>query len=132
MSYTLNRTGEDIDAIGTMQSATGSLASLPDSTNTTVVSLTLTAGTWLVYGKVVMRAGAGGFLTISISTTNNALAAETDGIVTVPANFYSRTQVVRALTISASQPTVYLVARQTSGSALDLPESPRWRAIRLR
>lgn len=137
MSYTLSKTGAQIDAIGETILSTSTLTSLPNATYTDLCSVTLTKGVWILMGQVRFNPGTTDVtLDVSLSNTSGDIAigigglsqqkyAGNAGVITV--------NVTRPAEVTGSTAqTVYLVARQTSGSAKEITGSRQLiRAVRI-
>lgn len=136
MSYTLNRTGAQIDAIGDIVNASSSLTTISSDTATNMASITLPAGTWVIVGQLRIQGGSGFRISASISTSSaahqpSALGGYVQQAVTSDVAQFS-TNIVRILSIATSQ-TAYLVCTQNSGSAKTVyPDSCTIAATRLK
>lgn len=117
--YTLNKTGAQIDAIGTVLTANSTVTTLPNATYVNLCSVTLTRGKWVLIGQVRFNPASSGMLDVSLSTTAGDIAIGTGGLDQryITGGMGMQTVGVSSvLEISASSSTVYLVARQTTGA----------------
>lgn len=138
MSYTLSKTGAQLDAIGEVVDASSTATSIADSTYVNLCSVSLTAGVWVVIGQVRINPGVNDVtLDVSLSNTSGDITIGTgglsqqkyignSGIITV--------NVTRIAEVaSGSTQTVYLVARQISGGAKEITGTRQIiRAVRIK
>lgn len=121
--YTLNKTGAQIDAIGTVLTANSTVNTLPNATYVNLCSVTLTRGKWVLIGQVRLSPASSGMLDVSLSTTAGDIAIGIGGLDQryITGGYGLQTVGVSSvLDISASSATVYLVAKQTTGAAVSI------------
>lgn len=108
--------GVNISSIGYFLEESGS-ATVPDSTNTNVVSIDLTAGTWIVLGFAGFGGSATGTRAIKLSTTSGETGSVLSTVSHPPlASGRTRLHTARIFDLDDDS-TVYLVGYQTSGGS---------------
>lgn len=121
--YTLNKTGAQIDAIGTIVSSSSTLNGIASSTYTNLCTITLPKGVWVITGQVRLNPGANNMkLDASISTASADIGVTSTGLVQIQVPASSGICSVSLTRISefTASTTVYLVARQASGSTISI------------
>lgn len=100
--------------------ASSSLTSVPSGSYTTLCSMSLTKGTWIVTGQIRITANANYEINAAISTSPSTGEAIEGGYVQMQATTgipLIATTISRQITVSATSQTIYLIMRQYSGSA---------------
>lgn len=110
-----------ISAFGTRVTATTSAdKNIPTATGTAITSVTLTAGTWILLGKVRFSADANGIRRLNIGQTSGANSIQVQGPPT-GGSTTTDMQVTAIVKATGDATTYYLNAYQTSGSTLTCP-----------
>lgn len=119
MSYTLSKTGAELDAIGQVISATSTVEEMPDTSWTTLAQITLTKGVWVIVAQMRITGAADFYCQMSISGQAGTYTVGDTGWAIFEAHSYLA-QVActtsRIVNITDST-TYYLTGWQRSGSA---------------
>lgn len=111
--YTLNRTGAEIDSLGTrLESDARAMTTIAPETHTDLCSLTLTKGTWVLTGQMRLQGQANYQAMLGISTNSGAEQPVGGGFGQLSSTPYMTSlsiNVARTIVISSSSQTVYLV-----------------------
>ncbi len=137
MSYTLNRTGAELDTQGTVVSQNSSLTSIENDTETNLVSITLTKGVWVVVGQLRMQGGGLNYqASLSISTRSGISDTTWGGYDQFPVTNDMgniSTTTTKIITVTASSQTIYLVGWQRSGTQKGITQGgTNLRAVRIK
>lgn len=111
LSSTLPLYLNDTTAVGTILSASSTKTSLAKNSETTLCSLTLTKGKWVVVGQFRMQGSAAFQFSVGISTTSGSQQVST-GYAQLPATTNTNnvsTCVHRIIDVTAASQTIYLV-----------------------
>lgn len=135
MSYTLNRTGAQIDAIGDRLTAESAVTEIANRTITALCSITIPAySTWVINAQCYMPAG--GDFTVEFEINDSTGMAYLNGhsqhAVTSYLNNYVNS-ISRIYRAAEGSRTIYLLGWQNSGSAIEItfPARNRLTAVRI-
>lgn len=119
-AWGLRPTRTEIDSFGEIVSTDGDTVSLTNNTTTNLCSVSLTPGKWLIIGTCTFVANATGYRGLYLATSaTDAGAGRRNQLEVAPVSGNTTHPQIVAIWNLSITTTVYLNARQTSGSALN-------------